>query len=139
MPETQLRGYWKYCGLNIFMLSRLWKERLESRLRAYNITLQELMTLRLIANDVPVTREDLKTYIGEYELPLKMLEGKSLCQSKSDDEGANISPTQAGLELVQQTENILKTQEEFFMGHLPRATRKGVNLTLESALDKSLT
>lgn len=146
MDET-LRGYWNHCGLNLLFLSQLWEESLEDKLYVYGITLRELMLLRLIASNAFIRKKDLVVYVGRHHESvnkiLASLEKKQLiirdkkreCGSKSSSL-ADI--TESGYSLLLKTELVLRKQDEIFMGHLPRATRMGVNATLENMLEKTL-
>ncbi len=141
-----LRGYWDHCGLNLFFLSQLWEESIENKLVRHGIKLRELMLLRLIASNASIRPKDLAVYIGRnHESVNKLLssmekkyfiirERKRHCGRKS-----KIVITDVGANVLLVTELVLQKQEEFFMGHLPRATRLGVNATLKNMLEKKLT
>lgn len=145
MDET-LRGYWNHCGLNLFFLSQLWEESLENKLDIYGIKLRELMLLRLIASDTFIRKKDLEIYMGRHHESvnkiLASLEKKQLIirdKKKACRNNSNLADiTESGCSLLLKTDLVLKKQDELFMGHLPRATRMGVNATLENMLEKTL-
>lgn len=145
MDET-LRGYWNHCGLNLLFLSQLWEESLEDKLFVYGITLREMMLLRLIASNAFIRKKDLVVYVGRHHESvnkiLASLEKKQLIirdKKKGCRNNSSLADiTESGCSLLLKTELILRKQDEIFMGHLPRATRMGVNATLENMLEKTL-
>ena len=145
--DESLRGYWDYCGLNLLFVSRLLEERLESRLATYGVTLREFMVLRLIADDAFIKQKELDLYVGHFHEPIRntldSLESKLLINREHKRRcGKRVSladVTESGIALLKKADTILRRQEEIFLGHLPRATRVGVNSTLENVLKKTLT
>ena len=141
MDET-LRGYWNHCGLNLLFLSQLWEESLEDKLCVYGITLRELMLLRLIASNTFIRKKDLVVYVGRHHESvnkiLASLEKKQLIIRDKKRSSSLADITESGCNLLLKTEIVLRKQDEIFMGHLPRATRMGVNATLENMLEKTL-
>lgn len=145
--DESLRGYWNYCGLNLLFVSRLWEERLEEKLSLYGVTLRELMVLRLIADDSFIKQKELDLYVGHLHEPVRKtlcsLEAKLLINRENKRRcGKKVSladVTELGIAVLQKADTILQRQEELFLGHLPRATRVGVNSTLERVLEKTLT
>ncbi len=145
MDET-LRGYWNHCGLNLLFLSQLWEESLEDKLSVYGIKLRELMLLRLIASNASIRKKDLAVYVGRHHESvskiLASLEKKQFItrdNKKRCGKGVRLADiTLSGECTLLATDVVLRKQEERFMGHLPRATRLGVNSTLENMLEKTL-
>lgn len=145
MDET-LRGYWNYCGLNLLFLSQLWEESIEDMLFTYGIKLRELMLLRLIASNNFIRQKDLAVYVGRCnetvnKLMASLEEKDFIIRRKirhcgKEKKLADI--TDAGTYILFITEPVLQKQEELFMGHLPMATRLGVNSTLKNLLEKKL-
>ncbi len=145
MSELKLRGYWNYCGLNLMMLSRVWEKHINDCLTTYDLSLRQLMILRLVASTPDISPGELSRYIGEGPTGvgkhLGKLQKKGLIERPQVQSGRRVKEAQLtdeGKELLTLTDEVLHRQEENFLGHLPRATRQGVNLTIENILDRKI-
>lgn len=145
MSELKLRGYWNYCGLNLMMLSRVWEKHINDCLATYDLSLRQLMILRLVASTPDIRPGELSRYIGEGPTGvgkhLGKLQKKGLIERPQVQSGRRVKEAQLtdeGKELLTLTDEVLHRQEENFLGHLPRATRQGVNLTIENILDRTI-
>ena len=145
MQQPQLRGYWNYCGLNMFMLSQVWKKGLVKYLSEFDLSLSELMILRLVASTPDIKIKDIALYTGEghssVSKQLSSIEKKGLIYRKLSPELKQVKTfrlSHEGRVILEKTDNILSRHEESFLGHLPRATRQGVNMTIEQILDRQL-
>jgi len=103
------------------------------------------MILRLVASTPDIRPGELSRYIGEGPTGvgkhLGKLQKKGLIERPQVQSGRRVKEAQLtdeGKELLTLTDKVLHRQEENFLGHLPRATRQGVNLTIENILDRKI-
>ena len=137
MAEAQKKAGWEHCGLNLLAVSRMWERRIEECLNGYGLSLRELMILRLIESDSQLQPKEMAVYTGDRQIHISRALGKleeKVFLIRSTSKRRHCSLTDKGRHILQKADFILARQDRYFFGHLPRATRAGVNDTLESIL-----
>ncbi|MCT4712734.1 hypothetical protein MUA04_21440 [Enterobacteriaceae bacterium H11S18] len=143
MSDFILKGYTQSYGLSFIMLSREWERRVENSLLNYNLSLRELIILKCLQRHNSIKQKDLSLVIGDPQRKishcLSLLQEKALVGRECERGKGHAQCfylTLSGRKTLCEATSMLSKHDEYFLGHLPRATREGIGQTLENVLVK---